>query len=205
MRHRLVAPSVRISDDLLDKSNLFSSQFFEFWSNYEELLTHLGGVRVSLHFELQNDNTMTGSGFDVSRHRLKGLYLDYRKFHSQNEPICFLQFCNSLKRTFREECAQQELDDLKQQWISPEVPVVGWHNDFTVADVIESYFNEELFHVGTNSKTSVSIREIRKQWGPQVLDAVTSQIVLSRLLLIRNLNWMVEPILIGDSKLRIPI
>jgi len=103
---------------------LFSSHFKEFWANFEEL--RQSGFDVNWEFERRKDGVISSGPLPCSTHRLKGFFLDYRKFHQQSEPIQFLKVCNILCRRCEKKALKQLIKRHKHEWKSVDSPVIGW-------------------------------------------------------------------------------
>lgn len=83
--------------------------------------------------------------------------------------------------------------------------MAGWHNDFTVADILETTFNTRIFHIDdrprysdkTKEALALAFDENAVWWGVLL-------IAYNRMLCIRNINWIIGPILNGQSAVQIP-
>jgi|GEM_PF-6340808 len=77
------------------------------------------------------------------------------------------------------------------------------HN-LTIVDVVEVLFNEKLFHAGSPQRSDVSYNDVLQSLSIDALWKAAFLVVYERLLIIRNLNWVIAPVLEGESYLRLP-
>ena len=120
----------------------------------------------------------------------------------QSEPINFMGIAKILGRYCRDPEFLDEVSKCREMWLNPPVPMIGWHNRFSADDVLDAYFNEEVFHLG--SSKLVSLGEVRQKLTERAILFYSFDVVQLRLLAVRNLNWMIQPFLNGKQYFRIP-
>lgn len=203
MNARVIPLHRQLQDAELADLRLFSDQFEEFWSNYQDLRDSGLDLQISLSAE---NGRVSANAMNLSRHRVKGFLADYRLFHDRSsERISFTK----IVRLLHEACPDPELAEIiernQKEWHSPLIPMAGWHNDFTVADILETTFNTRIFHIDdrprysdkTKEALALAFDENAVWWGVLL-------IAYNRMLCIRNINWIIGPILNGQSAVQIP-
>ena len=154
-----------LSEDDVARLQLFEDHFLEFWENFEDMRNT--GLRSEWHINLLENGQVETSGLGLSRHRLKGFLLDYRKFHQQKEPTHFFGICKIAKRRCRDSRFQDRVEANKERWKSPSLAVLGWHNDITIAEFLDAHFNQSLFHVRRPGDSADPVGLLAEQLGPE--------------------------------------
>lgn len=181
----------------------FSTQFDEFWSNFQELLKSGLDMSISLRME---GGRVYGNEPSISRHRIKGYLADYRLFHHQDAKQSWIAKIADILASACPEPAL--LDVLKRNldsWVSPTIPTVGWHNTFSVSDIIETLFNTRIFHLDekprysdkTRDDLALAFDDNAAWWGALL-------VAYNRMLCLRNINWIAEPLLRGQEAVQVP-
>jgi hypothetical protein len=153
---------------------------------------------------LQNDGKVDADqDLHISRFRLKGLLTDYRKFHLQSESTSFAAICNIVGRRCLDPRVRNCLDRCREAWKKPSTPAIGWHNGFSVDEVMDAYFNDSVFHVASSRKKR--LEEIQAKLTDRAILFAAYHSAWSRLLQIRNVVWIVRPAIQGQSAVRVPI
>lgn len=203
MQEKLVSLSSPPSEVESETIRLFSKHFDEFWANFEEL--RRTGLPSSFSLERKREGFVDlTSSLSFSRHRAKGFLLDYRKFHLQDERISFFRVCKLLKKHCRSPEFTAVVDRCRENWSKPNIPTLGWHNTITTHDLVESLFNEELFHSGKGQSVLHSMNDIRDALSEDAIVFSAYFVAYQRLLILRNLNWLTEPFRTGGNAFRIP-
>jgi hypothetical protein len=216
-RRRLVSASgtlVKLSFEYLDINegtlgqndlnsiNLFAKFFREFWSNFEELSG--AGLNFQSSFELRSNKVVARSRLGIGRHRLKGYFADYRHFSLPKEPTYYFRVSNIVGKICRDERLHRILKLNKISWGSAST-LAGWHNSFTADDIVDAMFNEEVFHAKRISQDSVSLKLIRSKLDDASIMHEVTFIIYRRMLVVRNLNFIVSPIQDGRMSLKLPL
>lgn len=139
-----------------------------------------------------------------STHRLKGLFLDYRKFHQQREDIHFGKVAKLLKKICADDVARDCIDRNRDNWNMVQSPIIGWRNELSIVDVVEALFNEWLFHAKQANRTEIRMVDLDAAFSPEALWKSVFLVVHERLMVLRNLHWIMTPLLAGRDELQIP-
>lgn len=181
---------------------MVKKRFREFWDNFEDLRAL--GFSLNAGFKQEQSGVVTtDASLGVSRFRLKGYLVDYRHF-SGREPTHFYSIVNTLRRRCREVSVTNRLDRAKVDWDGCSA-LCGWNNDFSVDEVIEAAFKEEIFHTHPKGEhIRVRMDDVAKKFSPDVLWYELASVAYNRMLIIRNIDWMLQPIYQGTQFLRVP-
>lgn len=181
----------------------FSNQFDEFWSNFQEL--QKSGLDMSISLRMERGRVY-GNNLSISRHRIKGFLADYRLFHHQNPQQAWIAKVVEILESACPEPAliavlTRNLDD----WASPNVPIAGWHNTFSVSDIIETLFNTRIFHLDERPRYSDKTKQdLALAFDDNAIWWSALLVAYNRLLCVRNINWIAEPLTRGQEAVQIP-
>ncbi|WP_420324600.1 hypothetical protein [Mameliella sp.] len=177
-------------------------RFHELWKNYEDMRSM--GFNPSGSYSAEGSRiTRSGTNVGVNNYRLKSFLTDYRHFSGQ-EPANFKRMCNFLQ----EICSNKDIETIlaheRKSWDDAGI-LAGWHNDFTAEDVISAMDKEEVFHtIRTGKGNHVTLTEVKARIDENALWAEISTIVFNRMLAIRNVNYVIQPLLNAEASLQVP-
>lgn len=177
---------------------LFQARFSELWSNWESLKN--SGIKLGGGFQNNFDGTVTGSSCDIERHRLKGFYLDFRFFFADKEPTHFFKILN-LIRTHTEDYRLHEIIELnKKKWHDAGI-LDSWHG-YSADNLIRLLFNGSLFH--SDEKLQKELEQLESLMSDELAHHLLTFSIYNRMLVIRNINWIIEPLSQKNEYVRIP-
>lgn len=122
----------------------------------------------------------------------------------QKEPTHFFRICNIAKRSCRDSRFQERVNTNKERWKDPSLAVLGWHNDITITEFLDAHFNQFLFHVRQLGGSENIVALLAERLGPEATQVALFGIAYERLLILRNLHWLLKPCLSGQNFFRIP-
>lgn len=201
--HNTVALSQQFTDVEIHRLRSFRSRFQELWANFDDL--RKSGVNLSGDFHLERSGVVRSDiDLGVSRFRIKGFLVDYRHFHGQEEPSNFLSVLKVVQRRCRDQSMIDLLAKNRDDWINAGA-LSGWHNDFTLDEVVDALFKEEVFHTKPRGKrVRVRLDDVAEKMSSSAMWYEITYMAYSRMLAVRNLNWILEPIFSGRDELRLP-
>ena len=183
----------------LDRIDLFRTRFRELWNNWEDLKS--AGVQLGGSFSNLGDGRVSGTEFSgVSIHRLKGYYLDFRPFWSNREPTNFLWLLGRVGFRSSDPRVRRIQKELKASWTSVGL-IQEWHR-WKADDLITVLFNGRLFH--SNQIHRAALEALDDAMSKGLAHHVLLHCIYDRMLLIRNLNWMLTPLTQDRTTIRIP-
>lgn len=187
----------------IEKIECFHARFKELWANFEDLrisgLNLSGQSRICDHGRVDSDVNL-----GVSLFRIKGFLVDYRHFHGQEEPAYFFSIIKILRRRWRHPDLNIRLDRAYAEWAKAGV-LSGWNSALTLDDIVDAVFKEEIFHTNPKGKNArVSLHDVSKEMTQSAVWYEITFMTYSRMLVIRNINWLIKPIISGGNALRIP-
>lgn len=201
--HRSIALTEKFTEDEMHRLRSFRARFKELWANFEDLKT--SGINLSGGFRLESSG-MVSSDIDlgVSRFRIKGFLVDYRHFHGQDEPAHFHSVLNVITRRCRDQRLIEVVDRNRQDWNGAGA-LSGWHNDFTLDETVDAVFKEDVFHtVRSGKRIRVRLDDVAAKLSTAAMWYEITYMTYSRMLVIRNINWILEPIFLGKHEVRVP-
>jgi hypothetical protein len=184
--------------DSLEKMDLFRARFSEIWSNWESLKKH--GIKVGGGFSNRGGGKVSGPGCGVEVHRLKGFYLDFRFFWAEKEPTQYLKISALLGKHCTDTRVRRCLAENKAQWREAGL-LHEWH-DVHAEEMINVLFNGQLFHSATDMRERM--KHIRELMSNDLTHHCLTYSVYMRMLVIRNLNWIIEPLNAISQYVRLP-
>ena len=150
VNHITVALKEKFEDSEMHRLRAFRSRFQELWANFEEL--RKSGINLSGGAEFESSGIVRSDvDLGVSRFRIKGFLVDYRHFHGQEEPSNFLSVLKIVQRCCRDQRVVDLLAKNRNDWNSAGA-LSGWHNDFTLDEIVDAVFKEAVFHTVPHGK-----------------------------------------------------
>lgn len=197
---------MHLSRELLDSEltefRRFSELFSELWKNFEDLRNC--GFEFGGSFRLEAEG-LNSDQLEVSRFRIKAFLVDYRHFHNPNgKNAFFYNVCNLLCDVTNDKIVESMIANQISNWDGQHNSILGWHNDFVVYDFMEVLLNERVFHSGRKGNyTDRLLIELEAKFGESAIWRLAALIVYDRMLCVRNVNWMIGPVLEGRSEVRV--
>lgn len=198
MADTLIALTTTMSQDALEQVELFRIRFRELWSNWESLKGH--GLSLGGGFRNLGNGKVSGTGCGVEIHRLKGFYLDFRFFWAQNEPTEFFKISKLVSKHCLDKRLQKCLSSNKEQWRNAGF-LHEWHG-IKPDEMIDTLFNGELFH--SDHVKRERIRHVQGLMSNDLAHHCLVYSVYERMLVIRNINWIVQPLDQANPHVRVP-
>lgn len=183
----------------MEQIELFRDRFRELWSNWESLRD--AGISLGGHFSNQGEGEVRGSGCGMDVHRLKGFYLDFRPFWSSGEATNYFKIASLIGRHCRDRRLHACLRDNREDWKNAGL-LHEWHG-IRPDEMIDTIFNGELFH--SDAEKRKRRRHIRSLLSDELAHHCLVFSIYDRMLVIRNLNWVVEPLEGDNLHVRIPL
>lgn len=178
---------------------LFRERFKILWANWESLKSL--GINFGGSFANKNDNKkITGDSCNIDIFRLKGYFVDFRFFYGQKEPTHYFRVASMIGKKCNDLRLHQLLKTNKANWNDASL-LQGWHK-YTTDQIFDSYFNGEVFHSAKEKRDSVE-----EMLSVMENDMVIHEIAYStynRMLVIRNLNWIMQPLSRDNQEIRLP-
>lgn len=193
-----ISLDIPFQSEQLIQIELFRTRFKELWANWESLQQQ--GLKIGGTFETSNVGSIHGPSCGVERHRLKGYYLDFRFFWAQKEDTNFLKICSLVTKHSADARLRKCVDVNKKYWGNAGM-LREWHK-ITAEEMIQVMFNAKLFHGAKDLKEKLA--KIDLIMTDEMAHHVLVSCVYDRMLAIRNLNWMLEPITSHSSVVQIP-
>lgn len=201
--HRPIPLTERFTEDEMGRLRSFRARFNELWANFKDLET--AGLNLNGHhvFDI-NDRIQTTVDLGVSRFRIKGFLVDYRHFHGQDEPAHFHSVMNVITRRCRDQRLIEVLDRNREDW-NDAGTLSGWHNDFTLGETVDAVFKEDVFHtVRSGKQIRVRLDDVAAKLSTAAMWYEMTYMAYSRMLIIRNINWILDPVFLGKQEVRVP-
>lgn len=133
-----------ILDQVKVEIGLYISRAKELIDNFEDIQNAGLSFHGGHSFYKDENGFVTGGDININRHRLKGLFLDFRFFIANDESTNFLKFTGMLGRLSEEPLFRKYLKSEKKIW-KDEGIMKGWVN-VNACDLIVTYFNSKAFH-----------------------------------------------------------
>lgn len=183
----------------LRRIELFRERFRELWRNWESLRS--AGIEIGGSFSNLGEGRVRGPGCGIEVHRLKGFYLDFRPFYAKKEPTQYSRVAGVVKRYCSEDSLRECLRCNKQDWKDAGF-LHEWHG-VTPDEMTDVIFNGELFH--SNPKERERRHHIRNVMTDHLAHHCLVYSVFSRMLVVRNLNWILHPLTPERQMVRVPL
>lgn len=178
---------------------LFRERFRILWENWESLKSL--GIQLGGSFSNKNENKkITGDSCNIEIFRLKGFFVDFRFFYAEKEPTKYFNIASLLSKKCNDQRLYALLKENKDNWNDASL-LEGWH-DFTADEMLKYYFHGEIFHSFSDKKEGMK-RVLEVMENELVAHAITYT-VYNRMLVIRNLAWVLAPLSINNQKIRLP-
>ncbi|MEZ8757444.1 hypothetical protein AB4116_18010 [Vibrio splendidus] len=187
MKYRNVDISVSLTDEMKASIDLFQYRASELIDNFEDIKNKGLDVDGLLNFSFEGGK-ISGAGMNVCRHRLKGLFVDFRFFVGNDEPTNFLRFHGSIGRLSDDQGFRSTLRELKVGWKEKGM-FDGWC-DIPALEMIKIYFNAQAFH-GEHIKEKDFLNLIQS-YDMKTLEFVLAMHISDRVQSIRHLRWVLE-------------
>lgn len=187
----------------LQRLKCFNDRFKELFANFDDLRN--SGFNLNGGFELARNGVVESNcNLGVSRFRIKGFLVDYRHFHGQEEPAQFLAILKLIQRRCRDDRLLRRLKDIRKDWDAAGT-LSGWHNDFTLDEVVDAVFKEDVFHsTPKGKKIRVRLHDVETKLSASAMWYELAYMTYSRMQKIRNVNWIIAPVITGKNEVRIP-
>ena len=182
----------------LRQLELFRARFSELWANWESL--KLQGIKIGGTFSTNNGGGIDGPSCGVERHRLKGYYLDFRFFWAKKEDTHFFKVTSLVTKHCSDQRLRRCIEVNKKNWNDAGM-LRTWH-EISAEEMIQTMFNAKLFHGEQHLQTKLA--HIDSMMSDEMAHHLLVSCIYDRMLVIRNLNWMLEPITLYPSALQIP-
>lgn len=198
MADTLISLTTDISQESLEQVELFRIRFRELWSNWESLKKQ--GLSLGGTYSNHGNGKVSGSGCGVEVHRLKGFYLDFRFFWAQKEPTEFFKISSLLGKHCSDIRLHRCLSGNKRQW--KEAGLLNeWHG-IKPDEMIDVLFNGELFHSDPGMRERM--RYVQTLMNNDLAHHCLAYSVYSRMLTVRNINWIVQPLSQASKRVQVP-
>ncbi len=198
MEGTLIPVSKPLPPSALEELDAFRFRFRQLWDNWASLKAQ--GIRLGGSFSNLGDGRVTGPGCGIEIHRLKGLYLDFRVFWSQDDKTQYLNVASLLGKHCSDGRFRRYLVKAKEDWNHAGL-LSEWHG-VTPDEMFKVIFNGVLFH--TEPKQRERLRYIQSLMTDDLAHHCLVYSVYMRLIVIRNLNWVIEPLMLEQQYLRLP-
>lgn len=199
MADTLISLTTKISDEALEQVELFRLKFQELWSNWESLKKQ--GLSLGGSFSNLGNGKVSGPGCGIEVHRLKGFYLDFRFFWAQREPTEFFKISSLLGKHCADTRLHRCLSSNKEQWKEAGF-LHEWHG-IKPDEMIDVLFNGELFH--SDPAKRARMRYVQTLMNDDLAHHCLVYSVYTRMLVVRNINWIVQPLEQSRQYVRVPV
>ncbi|MCT4348161.1 hypothetical protein AB4395_11845 [Vibrio splendidus] len=189
MKFRKIQISTPISREMEDSLELFQYRAQELIENYENIKKQGFDIGGSQSFSFQNGQ-ISGVGMSVCRHRLKGLFVDFRFFVGNDEPTYFFKIHKAIGLLSTDVGYRRTLKDLKSGWQEKGM-LKGW-SDISPLEMIQIYFNAQAFH--GEHKGEVAFLKLVQAYDNKTLEFVLAMHISDRIQCIRHLRWVLEKV-----------
>ncbi|QQX78365.1 hypothetical protein JK628_12205 [Shewanella sp. KX20019] len=187
MKSRNVDISAPLTNEVKKSIELFQYRSKELIDNYEDIKIKGLNVCGSHTFSFEGGK-ISGSGINFCRHRLKGLFVDFRFFVGNDEPTNFLRFHGLIGRLSDDQGFRSTLKELKSGWKEKGM-FDGWC-DIPALEMIKIYFNAQAFH-GEHIREKDFLHLVQS-FDMKTLEFVLVMHISDRIQLVKNLRWMLE-------------
>ena len=193
----------RFTDQEIKRLRSFRARFQELWSNFDDLKS--SGLNFDGHHIYDINNIIkTSVDLGVSRFRIKGVLVDYRHFYGQGEPSNFQSILNIIKRCCQDHRLIEVIDRNKNEWGNAGT-IAGWHNDFTLDEIVDAVFKEDVFHTDRHGKEiKVWLEDVSAKLSPEAIWYEMTHMAYSRMLIIGNIDEILDPVFSEKNEIRIP-
>jgi hypothetical protein len=198
MTDTLIPLTTEMSGEELEQLDLFRYKFRELWDNWESLKAQ--GISLGGYFSNLGGGKVDGPGCGIEVHRLKGFYLDFRFFYAQKEPTHFYKVTSMLGKHCEDQRLYACLKSNKEQWVEAGL-LHEWHG-VKPDEMIDVLFNGDLFH--TVPEKRERMHEIQTMMHNDLAHHCLVYSVYLRMLAIRNINWVIKPLIGRSQRVRIP-
>lgn len=198
MSEILISLSKPLTKEHLDQIQCFRERFAELWDNWESLKKL--GIKLGGSFQNKGNGKITGPSCGIDHHRLKGYYLDFRFFYAKKEPTHYFKISNLISRYCEDSRLRNCLEIDKNSWNSAGV-LTDWHG-FTAESLIHSLFNGKIFHNAQDMNPTLN--NLRLAMNDDLANHDLTFCIYNRMLVIRNLNWVMMPLSLDNQFIRIP-
>jgi hypothetical protein len=198
MSDTLILLTTEMPDEALEQMELFRLKSRELWSNWDSLKSQ--GLSLGGHFSNHGGGRVSGPGCGVEVHRLKGIYLDFRFFWAEREPTNFFKVTSLLGKCCSDTRLHQCLSSNKEQWKEAGF-LHEWHG-IKPDEMIDVLFNGELFH--TDPAKRERMRQVQTLMSDDLAHHCLVYSVYTRMLSIRNIDWIIQPLRSGNHYVRVP-
>lgn len=198
MTDRVVPLNQPLPGEELARIELFRERFRELWSNWGSLKS--AGIKLGGSFSNLGGGKVSGPGCGIEVHRLKGFYLDFRPFYAEKEPTHYFGVASLIGRHCADDGLRECLRSNKKDWNDAGF-LHEWHG-VTPDEMTDVLFNGELFH---------SDLQKRERWlyvqclmSDDLAHHCLVCSIFSRMLVVRNLNWILQPLMSERQMIRVP-
>jgi hypothetical protein len=198
MEFRQVPLASPLTAKMKDSIELFLYRSAELIENYNDIKSKGVGFGGLSNYSFE-DGVISGPSLNVFRHRLKGLFVDFRFFFGNDEPTNFLNFTGVLGKLSDDSGFRSVLKDSKESWKEKGF-LDGW-SKIPPLEMIRIYFNSQAFH-GRHINESDYLKLI-KSFDQSTLEYMLTLYISDRIQCIKNISWVLEKVC-KDSVLQVP-
>jgi hypothetical protein len=184
--------------EVVQQIGLFQLKFQELWSNWESLKSQ--GIMLGGNFSNHGDGKVSGPGCGIEIHRLKGLYMDFRFFWAKGDPTSYSKITSLLGKHCSDSRLRQCLRRSKEQW--KEAGILYEWQGIKSDEMIDIMFNAELFHVEPDKRERMQY--VQTIMNDDLAHHCLVYSVYMRILVIRNINWIIQPLQQDFQCIRLP-
>jgi hypothetical protein len=178
---------------------LYRKRFKHLWQNWESLKkqgTNLGGS-----FSKHGAKSFRGSSCNIESFRLKGCYVDFRFFCAEGEPTNYFKVAKIIGKHCKDARIRNVLKANKEMWKKAGI-LQDW-TKYSADDFIDYWFNGDIFHVKHADKRE-EIDKLHELMNSELAHHLLTFAIYDRMLVVRNLNWLIEPLSQMTQKIRLP-
>ncbi|MEZ8827026.1 hypothetical protein AB6E04_22010 [Vibrio amylolyticus] len=198
MEFKQVPLTTPLTADTKDSIELFLYRAVELIENYNDLKKKGVSFEGVSNYSFEG-GMISGPSLNVCRHRLKGLFVDFRFFFGNDEPTNFLNFTGVLGRLSEDIGFRSVLKESKLSWKAKGM-LDGW-SQISALEMIRIYFNSQAFH-GRHVNESEYLKLI-KSFDQKTLEYVLAFYISDRIQCIKNISWVLEKVC-NDNVLQVP-
>jgi len=178
---------------------LFRERFRILWENWESLKSL--GIQLGGSFSNKNENKkITGDSCNIDIFRLKGYFVDFRFFYAEKEPTKYFNVASMLSKKCNDPRFYELLKVNKKNWNEAGL-LEGWHG-FTADEMLNYFFHGEVFHSFPDKREGMKrVLEIMES---ELATHAITYTIYNRMLVIRNLNWVLSPMSFDNQNIRLP-
>lgn len=189
---------IDVSQQFIDKANELEENYLEIYENFP-LLQGAFETTIKLYCneddlkDIDNAVYKVGGGHNIplSRHRIKGLYLDFRLFFANDEIINFNKFINNLGQFSTDTSFRNFLNEQKTLWNRTSLASDGC--GYSEKDIIRYYFNSHFFHL-PDKKIKPHYEKIKFIYDDMTLEWIVFDFVIKRCIQIFNVKNAISEI-----------